>query len=231
MSRKLLVYLSLVALALSGAPMLVGQPEKPADNPPLAGYSEPLTSSLAAPRPTDQAGERGGSRVGPITIVYDDGIVTAVPAVTSFTYGNQFNTASGDAVGSFSVTRLSFYMATGAGTDNVFVSVFGPVNTTAATASVLGSVSVPLNNGPGAFNTATIGPYAGAGSFLAGVWYAASDTVGLGTGTNNGQGHHGMVINDIIGTGFTQLTSLNALVGATTAYIPVELMDFKVTDE
>lgn len=228
MSRKLLVYLCLAALVFTSAPLLVGQEQKPAENPP-AGPG-PYTEALATPVPTDQAGQRGGTRSGPVNIIYDNGVVTAVPAVSSLCFGNQFNSASGDPVTNFSVTMLSFFIVSGAGTDAVFVSVFGPVNTTAATASVLGSMTVaPIASN--AFNSFSVGPYAGAGSFLAGVWYVAGDTVGLGTGTVNGQGHHGMVINDILGTGFVQLTTLNALVGATSAFIPVELMDFKVTDE
>ena len=39
-----------------------------------------------------------------------------------------------------------------------------------------------------------------------------------------------MAINDIVATGFTTLPGLNALVRASTAFIPVELMDFQVTD-
>ena len=87
-------------------------------------------------------------------------------------------------------------------------------------------------NVSGAFNTVTVGPYAGAGSFLAGVWYVAGDSVGLGGGTVNGQGHHGMIINDIVGTGFQRLPGVNALVRARSTFlIPVELIDFTVTDE
>ncbi|MCP3912413.1 MAG: hypothetical protein GY713_15825 [Actinomycetia bacterium] len=156
--------------------------------------------------------------------------MTNTPGTSSLCWGNQFNSASGDPVTNFSVTMLSFFLVSGAGTDNVFVSVFGPVNTTAASASVLGSANVGPN-ASNAFNTHSVGPYAGAGSFLAGVWYTAGDTVGLGTGTTNGQGHHGMAINDIVGTGFSTIPGINALVGATSAFIPVELMDFKVTDE
>ncbi len=227
MSRKFLVCLCLAALAVSSA-SLIGQEVKSPQNDQLAGYTGPLTRALDEPIQTGQAGNRQGNRNTPVTIVYDDGIVTAVPTATSFCYGNQFNTASGELVKSFSVTQLNFYMMSGAGTDNVFVSVFGPVSGT--TAPFLTSASVPLNNGPGTFNTATVGPATGSGSFLAGVWYTGGDTVGLGSGTN-GHGHHGMVINDIVGTGFTLLPSLNALVGASTAFIPVELMDFAVTDE
>ena len=121
-----------------------------------------------------------------------------------------------------------FYMVAGAGTDDVFVSVFGPVMGT--TAPVLTSVSVPLNNGSAAFNTHTFAaPITNMGaSFLAGVWYNAGDTVGLGTGTNAGQGIHGVLINDIVGTGFATLPGLNALVRAGGTSIPVELLNFQV---
>ncbi len=228
MSRKLLVYLCLVALAVSSAPMLIGEPEsKPDQNDKLAGFSGSLTTKLAEPRQAGQADRGGATRGQPIKISYDDGVVTAVPAATSFCFGNQFDSVSGNPVGSFSVTVLKFYLVAGAGTDGVFLSVFGPVNGT--TASVLGSGSFGPNVS-GAWNSFAVGPYSGVGSFLAGVWYVAGDTVGLGSGTVNGQGLHGMVINDIVGTGFTTIP-LNAMVRAQTQFIPVELMDFKVTDE
>ncbi len=239
MSRKMGIYLCLVALAFSSAPRF-GQEAKPKQNDVLAGYRGALTRSMIGRAPNQRAGGKGGRRdaldslrrprsaTGLATIIYDDGVASALPLVSSMSYGNQFNTRSGDPVSSFSVSMLTFFLLTGAGTDNVFVSVFGSVNGT--TAPVLGSMNVGPNVS-GAFNAVDIGPYAGAGSFLAGIWYVAGDTVGLGPGTVNGQGHHGMVINDIVGTGFQTLPGLNALVRATTGFIPVELMYFEVTDE
>lgn len=238
MSRKLVVFLCVIALAASGATLLTAQPSLDAEramkikmNESPVDRSGPMTKALPSPRITDKADVRRSrhDKNTPVTIIYDDGIVTAVPAVSSFCYGNQFDSASGVAVKSFSVTNISAFILTGAGSDNVFVSVFGGPGT-GTTAPVLGSPSLPLTAGSGAFNNFSLGPYAGGGSFLAGIWYIGGDTVGLGSGTVNGQGHHGMLINDIVGTGFATLGPINALVGASTAFIPVELMDFTVTD-
>lgn len=239
MLKKMRVYLCLAALALGSAPHF-GQEAKPKQNDVLAGYRGVLTRSMIGHKPNQRMGGKGGRRdardslrrlrsaTGAAKIIYDDGVATGLPAVSSLCYGNRFNTASGDPVTNFSVTMLTFFLATGAGTDNVFVSIFGSVNGT--TAPVLGSANVGPNVS-GAFNAITFGPYAGAGTFLAGVWYVAGDSVGLGGGTVNGQGHHGMVINDIVGTGFQPLPGVNALVRVTTGFIPVELINFTITDE
>ncbi len=198
--------------------------------------SQPESPTRRVPRtePTS-AGKSGGvtSAAATSTIQYDTGVFTASPTITSFCYGNQFNTNNGVQLDQASVTALSAFIATGAGTDNVFISVFGPVSGT--TAPVLGSVSAPLNNGDGAFNTLSFGtPHVisgdGAQSFLAGVWYIAGDTVGLDSGTVGGQGHHGMIINDIVGTGFATLPGQNAIVrakGSFNAVGPPELIEFK----
>lgn len=231
MSRKFVVCLCLVSLALAGAPILVA--DEPIDEVALRQQQNQQPVDITGPRTraleTPVQTVRNANRNVPTGIIYDDGVANAAPAVSSFCYGNQFNTVNGTGtVKSFSVTQLSFFMLTGAGTDNVFISVFGPVVGTAA--PVLTSASVPAPNS-GAFNTVTISPAVGTGSFLAGVWYIGGDTVGLGTGTVNGQGHHGMMINDIAGTGFAALGTVNALVGASTAFVPVELMSFSVSDE
>lgn len=222
MTKRTLICLSVIALCIASVGTLGAQPQS--DEALKFGNNPPRDRSL----PTTRAvSPRGGTRNIPVGIIYDDGIVTATPASSSFSYGNQFNSASGMTVKSFSVTMVSAFIMTAAGTDNVFVSIFGPVSGTAA--PVLGSPSLPLNNGPGTFNTFTVGPYTGVGSFLAGIWYIAGDTVGLGSGTVGGQGHHGMLINDIAGTGFSTLPGLNALVGASTGnIIPVELTSFSI---
>ncbi len=235
MLKKAVVSLSLVALAIAGASVLDAQAQrlgdvhnnfKPQDNS-QRDPSQPRTRAVA-PR---MAPGRNPTNI-PVGIIYDDGIATALPGagLLSYSVGNQFNTASGMTVKSFSVTMLSWYMFAGSGSDSVFISLYGPVSGTVA--PFIEDISVPLNNGSGAFNTATIGPYAGAGSFQAGVWYVAGDTVGLGSGTVAGQGHHGMAIDDIVGTDWQTLPGLNALVGAATAnIIPVELTAFEISDE
>jgi len=229
MKRSLIYFVALV-LCFGAAATLMAERQVPAEkaaymaaNPDVSGATA-TTRALAEPVQAPRV--KGSRAMG--TIMYDDGIVTATPTVTSFCYGNQFNTWSGNpAMANGSVTAMSFYMMSAAGTDNVFVSVFGPVVGTAA--PVLESVSVPVA-AAGAFNThvfATPVAYVGS-SFLAGVWYVAGDTVGLGAGTVGGQGHHGMSINDIAGTGFAPLAGLNALVGASGDVLPVELMTFSV---
>ena len=154
---------------------------------------------------------------------------TTAPSTSSFSYGNQFDTFSGTnpVMANGTIATVAFSMGTAAGTDNVFLSVFGPVSGT--TAPVLSSVSVPAPNAGGINSYVFPTPVAYTGSsFLAGVWYISGDTVGLGSGTVAGQGHHGMVINDIAGTGFATLSGLNALVAAAGDILPVELMTFTV---
>jgi hypothetical protein len=231
MKRSLILVVAL-ALCIGGAATLKAERSVPTEKAeymaahPEVANTGPSTRALDAP--VEAARVKNSRAMG--TIVYDDGIVSALPGISSFCYGNQFDTFSGanPVMASGSVTAMSFFIVSGAGTDNVFVSVFGPVSGTAA--SVLSSASIPLNNGSNAFNTHVFASpvnYPGS-SFLAGIWYVAGDTVGLGAGTVNGQGHHGMWINDIAGTGFATLSGLNALVGASGDVLPVELMTFTV---
>jgi hypothetical protein len=169
---------------------------------------------------------------------YDDGIVTSAPGTSSLMYGNRFDTAdgSGPIADSATVSNIQFFIASGAGTDNVFVSAFDNLNETAGTANPVGSASMPLNNGSGDWNTASAGALgitnafapAGEDDLLVGVWYIAGDTVGLGTGTAGGQGHHGIQINDIVGTGYAELPGLNALVRLQGSNLPIEMIDLTI---
>lgn len=200
------------------AAYMAAHPEGDPSGPSVRILDEPIATEPKATR-----------AIG--TITYDDGIVTAFPTTTSYCYGNRFNTFTGNpAMANGVVNTLSFFMASGAGTDNVFVSVYGPVNTTAGTAPFIDDHSVVLTAGSNAWNVAvlpTAASYTGA-SFLAGVWYVAGDTVGLGSGTVGGQGHHGMIINDVVGTGYMPLPTVNALVRPTGDILPVELMSFTI---
>ncbi|MEM8964367.1 MAG: hypothetical protein AAGD38_22970 [Acidobacteriota bacterium] len=230
MTKKLFFSLLIAALALASAPLLFAQPAGVQDELEYKRNDNvPNQRGGVAVRPLDppQQGVRNVDRNVGISINYDDGVANMAPTVTSNSYGNQFNTGNGGPVKSYSVSTMNFFMTTASGTDNVFVSVFGMVNGT--TAPVLTSVSVAST--PGAFATHTFAtPIAGTGTFLAGVWYTGGDVPGLGTGTAGGQGHHGMRINDIVGTGFTLIPGVNALVGVSTAFVPVELQSFSISD-
>jgi len=233
--KRSLIFLVALGLCFGAAATLMAERTLPAEkaaamaaNPDAHVATTPATRALETPI---QAPRNKDIRaVG--TITYDDGMVTSTPATTSLSYGNQFNTFTGNPVmASGSVTAMTFYMMSGAGTDNVFVSVYGPVGA-GTTAANLTSVSVPLTAGPGAFNVHVFASplvYTGS-SFLAGVWYFGGDTVGLGSGTVAGQGHHGMSINDnpTTATGFATLPGVNALVSAGGDILPVELMTFTV---
>lgn len=162
------------------------------------------------------------------TIQYDDGTVTGQASdPSSNTHGNQFNSADGNPVMSNgSVTQLDFYMVSVAGAA-AFVSVYGPVNGT--TAASLTSVNAPAVAGQ--FNNFVFAaPVAYVGnSFLAGVWFFGTDVVGFGGGTNNSQGFHGMVINDVTGTGFATVPNVNYLVRPSGNILtPVELINFEI---
>lgn len=229
--RKIFTVVFGLAVVLSVVTLVSAELPKDPEKVAVEGNDNPRWDrSGTAVRQLDAAVESGEARSRALgTIIYDDGVVTAAPAISSYCFGNHFNTANGSPVNaSGSITQLSFFIVSGAGTDNVFVSFYSePAGTVAP---FIEDFSVPLNNGSSAFNTATVSPqvYTGPG-FLAGVWYVAGDTVGLGAGTVNGQGHHGMAINDIVGTDYQTLPGLNALVGATgDVLVPVELMSLSV---
>ena len=229
MNKRIVVSLCVCCLVLGTVTLVSAERTKPAEKIAAEGQSNArVETSGPAVKPLDQAVQTKASKGRAIGMIkYDDGVVTAAPAVTSNCYGNQFNTAAGSPVNaSGSVTKMQMFMA-GVGGSAAFVSVFGPVAGTAAPA--LESVNVPV--APGTWNTHTFATpvaYTGA-SFLAGVWFFGGDSVGLGSGTAGGQGHHGMLINDIAGTGFAPLTSLNALVTASgDVLVPDELMSFSI---
>ncbi len=219
--KKMTILLAVTLLVVGAGGFAAAEEKTPqSDHGP---FPEPLTEALPSPRVTQLADAT--EVVG--TIVYDDGILNFTPAISSLTYGNRFNTAGGNPLtASGSVTQVTFYMFNVGGTGG-FVSFFDQLNGT--TANLIDSSSYPMVPGT---NTLAVGPFAYVGnSFLAGVWYFGSDSVGLGSGTVGGQGFHGFVINDIVATGYFPLT-VNALFRATgdVLPIPVELMTFDVVD-
>lgn len=191
---------------------------------------------------TTSAGQ-SAVRVPGTNITYDDGVSTGVSVpTTSVSVGNMFNSGfDGTAIEpvetSGSITMVTVNML-GVGGGAAFFSVFSNIMGTAA--SLVSSMTIPVTTG---LNTVTLTAalnYTN-GPFLAGMWNftAASDSVAVGSGSVNGQGFHGISINDITGTGFNSaLTSagmgVNALVRVSGDVlqdtVPVELMDFTIED-
>ena len=186
---------------------------------------------VPGPRGTAAAG-----RTAPVpdipgtSITYHSGTLSG-SAVSSFSVGNQFDTALttmgglGPVEMSGSITMVTVDMASVSG--NAFVSFFDQL--AGATANVITSISTgPMVAGP---NTITLGTpinYVGS-SFLAGVWNFGADVVNVATGTVGGQAFHGMSINDVAGDQFNAYTMTNGTVsvGGNVA-TPVELMSFEI---
>ncbi len=176
-------------------------------------------------KPTERRVTAPPTRGGMATIQYDDGVQTGTPNVNSECFGNRFNTRLGNSLAaSGNITGAQVYMAGVAG--GVFMSFFDQLNTGLGTANFISSASITgLSTGWNTF--ATTHSYVG-NTFLAGAWYFGGDSVALGTGTTNTQGHHGMRINDIVGTGYNALTTVNTLFRVSGNPIPIELMTFSV---
>ncbi len=150
----------------------------------------------------------------------------------SFCVGNRFDTANGfPMMRSGSITMATFDMIS-VGGGGAFLSLFDQLNTGAGTANFVDSVvktglvtglnTVTLPGG------GTINTYVGR-TFLMGVWQFDTDVPAVATGTLFGQGYHGMSINDILGTGYTSLGTLNAAFSIFSDVLtPVELLNFEV---
>jgi len=197
-----------------------------------------------------------GGPMPPGVIVYDTGTFSAIPTLpmvggsfVDFNIGNRFNTAGGNPCPlPLTVSSLAFWPALidgdSTGTGAAFISIFGPANTGAGTAPFIDDQS-KAGLAPGTWNTRSftggVGVFTGTGaaSFQAGVWnpgdasttapvVCATDCVGIdSSGTVNGQGFHGMMVEDINGDSWQQFP-WNALVRPIGTNVPVELMDFKV---
>ncbi len=165
------------------------------------------------------------------SITYHSGVLGAC-CQNSFCVGNQFDTALNTAgtglspvMMSGSITMATFNLISVAG-GAVFFSVFD--NQTGTAAGQITSISLPAASGSNTVTFAPAIPYSGS-SFLAGIWQFNTDVPAVGTGTVGGQGFHGMSINDIVGTGFTTLATLNAAMSVSgNVLTPVELLNFEV---
>ncbi len=239
MTRKLVSLAVAVVLICAAAPSLLaegkGWAEKQRFENSPEGQAE-LERARANRRALPIDASAGGRIAAFGTIQYDNGIVNVAPTTTSRCWGNRFDTHAGGATlfpvqASGSITMASVYMVSASG--GVFISIADQLNTGAGTAMNVTSFST-AGMVPG-WNVQTFGPinYVGS-SFLAGIWYFGGDVVGLGTGTNAGQGIHGMDINDSSGTltGYTPSTTFNALFRPTGDLLtPLELLSCEIADE
>lgn len=217
MKPKIALLLALVLCFVSAGSLFAQKTQ----NPPNFGAGfEP--SPRVASRPS------GGS-IG--TVVYDDGNVSLVSAVTSVTAGNQFDTNNGNPLTSSGTifTATVYWVSVSGG--SAWISFYDQQNGT--TANFIDDNNLPASTG---FNTyTTFGALGGSvnyvgSSFLFGGWNTVGDAPGFSTGSN-GNGFHAMLINDITATGFTRFTDVNAVSSATgNLLIPVELMDFEIVD-
>ncbi|MBZ0114873.1 MAG: hypothetical protein K8J08_20600 [Thermoanaerobaculia bacterium] len=185
-----------------------------------------------------------------ISITYDTGTFSGVgdiPAIAdNFSFGNNFDTVNGGTIGggkaTVTVTQLTAFMAlvdgSSTGTGGAFATIFGPPSTAGIAPSLTSANFAGLQGGT--FNMIPIGTtLTGTLEFMAGIWNStngstagttpcAVDCVGFDSGTVGGQGFHGMAIEDFGGGNFTPNPSANAMLRASGALVPVELMNFSI---
>ncbi|MCG8461433.1 MAG: hypothetical protein MI919_34560 [Holophagales bacterium] len=224
------------------------------------GQEQPFTGTLRTGIETETPPKRQPETPSAVfgTVIYDTGVFDTIPTQPAgitdiLSYGNQFNSHNGNPIPapSVTVTQIAVWPALVNGSTtasgSAFMTVFGPVNTAGTNASPILSVNHP-GIVPQTWNTVahlgTVSPATGTGtaaSFLIGMFGGASgagtpcnsDCVGLDTGigsTVNGQGFHGMRVDDFGGGDFGTIASANALLRAIGNVVPVELMSFSIED-
>ena len=187
------------------------------------------------------------------TIQYDDGVLTG-PVATggNILVGNRFNTFEGNPVGSNgTVETVQAVVVRGPNATTGMTGMGAPLppdagfvihqeQTVGGAAQAI--FSTFTNAGPAMTQTLTFqgfsAPYMGSSFFVLFGNFTTVYQAGFGTGTTNGQGHHG-AFGDTGGNGpnvttITDSPSMNALVRATGNLlydIPVELMKFEVESE
>lgn len=182
-----------------------------------------------AARPIPIAGKAVG------TITYDDGVIT-----NSFgggaIIGNRFDTHTGIPVfasGQVSTVQAVVVQGPAFTTSSVGVIVLGP-QTGGGGANAIFNTTVTASGTTDTITVTGIGAsYTGSSFFAVISDFASGYVPAFGTGTNLGQGGHGMV--GYTGGMFPNFTStfdfggaLNGLVRATGNIVPVELMQFTV---
>ncbi len=254
MSKKWILLLGLACCTAIAGLVLAEDAEWDAE----AAKSMPRAERLAAQQAfkakmMDEARERGWvpgkrqpfagiGRQAPLlnksfgSITYDSGTLGTC-CLGGNCIGNRFDSALNPAATNIapvemsgSITGAQFFMADIGGTA-AFISVFDQL--AGATANPVTSFLV--GGMAAGTNTLTLGtaiPYVGS-SFLAGVWQngtgTGADRLAVATGTVGGQGYHGMSINDVAGTAYVSLSTLNATFRPSGDVLtPVELLNFDI---
>lgn len=198
------------------------------------GHEPAVRGAGLTPRPTSGQAKAPNKALG--TIVYDDGVINTTFGGGAI-IGNRFDTASGNPL-----------LASGTVETVIGVVVQGPAFSSSSAGFVLLG---PQTGGGGAFaifssftnaaagTTATVtftgigANYTGSSFFVLFGDFASIYVPAFGTGTNNGQGHHGVVgytggMGPNITSTFNFGGALNGLVRAGGNVLPVELMSFEV---
>ncbi|MFN7974237.1 MAG: hypothetical protein U0166_18115 [Acidobacteriota bacterium] len=166
-------------------------------------------------------------------IQYDSGNANAVGNQFAFVYGNRFNSNSGAPIpASAQITQVQWYLGVLSGTGG-WVSFYGPpVGTTAPVITAINFSGLVLG-----MNTKAVAVAPGS-DFLAGGLNFASSANPTGNavavdqgGTTQGQGFHGMLIHSTLSpVNYAPLPNTNGVFRVYGTSVPVELMQFEVTD-
>ena len=182
-------------------------------------------------KPTRPAGAKA-----PGTIQYDDGTVTTSFNISNAIIGNRFDThATGNVMVSGTVDTVVAVVVQGSAftTSSAGFVMLGP-ETVSGGAMALFSTFTAGDGGPTDTVTFTgLGAsYTGSSYYVLFGAFNNSYVPAFGTGSTNGQGHHGVIgLTGGMGPNITTIsdqTTLNALVRTTGNVLPVELMQFTV---
>ena len=200
---------------------------------PVGSYRG-ASSNGSEPARKASTNRNGGKAVG--TIAYDDNVTTSTFGGGAI-IGNRFNTHTGIPVfASGQVNTVQAVVAQGSGftTSSAGFVVLGPQTTGGGAMAIFSTFTGAAT---GTSDTVTFtgfaASYTGSSFFVLFGDFASGYVPAFGTGSTNGQGHHGVVGYtggmgpNITGT-FDFGGALNGLVRATGNIVPVELMQFSV---
>ena len=210
-------------------------------------YDAERAAELRANPPVSRGAPGGPTVMQSTVIVYDTGTFSGLPNIPAvadnFSFGNRYDTQSGlPLAATVTINSVAFWPglvnSATTGTNNAFVTIFGPVNTANTNVTPLTSPSLAFN--PQTWNTVALGTAitGSPSSFHIGMWNptagntagttpCGNDCVGVDSSTVNGQGFHGFAVEDLSGGNY-QAQSFNALIRPLGSGLPVELTTFEV---